>query len=108
MEFVFSGFRHDGNIREFKFIGIATDRTRMAFRVDADLSLLRRHGITLQEAPLLCWRLLDGMEEEARTPVVTFSEQEMATLASERAAIAKAAALKKRPWHARKPAEVKD
>ena len=108
MEFVFSGFRHDGNVRVFKFVGIAEDRTRSAFRVDADLSLLRRHGITLQEAPLLCRRLLDGMEDDARTPVITFSEQEMAALASERAEIAKAAALKKRPWHARKPVEAKE
>jgi hypothetical protein len=77
------------------------------FRVDADLGLLRRHGITLQEAPLLCRRLLDGVKDDARTPVITFSEQEMAALANERAEIAKAAALKKRPWHPRKPSEVK-
>ncbi len=108
MEFVFTGFHHRGNVREYSFEGVAEDRTRTAYQVDADLSLARRYGITLQELPLLCRRLLEAADDGARVPIITFTEQDMRTLATDRKAVAVAAALKKRPWHARRPAEAED
>lgn len=103
MDFVFSGFRQAGTFREYTFEGIAEDRSRSRFLVNADLSLARRHGITLQELPLLCLHLLESLDSRTATEPIYFSEDAMKTLASERAAIAKAAALKKRPWRPRKP-----
>jgi hypothetical protein len=103
MDFVFSGFRQAGTFREYTFEGIAEDRSRSRFLVNADLNLARRHGITLQELPLLCLHLLEGLDTLSPAEPIEFTEEAMKTLAAERAAIAKAAALKKRPWRPRKP-----
>jgi hypothetical protein len=105
MDFVFSGFRNSGSVREYTFEGIAEDRSRSRFIVDADLSLARRHGITLQELPLLCLHFLEGMAVLDGTKPIRFSEEAMIALATERAALARAAALRKRPWRPRKPEE---
>ena len=105
MEFVLTGFRHAGNVREYTFEGVTDSRTRTKFQVDADLTMARRYGITPQELPLLCRRLLEAMDDDERPALLTFSEQDMSTLATDRKATAAAAALRKRPWHARKPAE---
>ena len=60
MEFVFTGFRQSNNFRHFAFEGIAEDRTRTQFVVGADLMLIRKYQITMQELPLICLRLLEA------------------------------------------------
>jgi len=71
MQFVLTGFKHDGRLRVFEFQGIAADKTRSEFFVSADLTLIRTYGIRVQELPLLCLRLLEQHEfsEEERTLV---------------------------------------
>jgi hypothetical protein len=99
MQFTLTGFTHDMGFRVFAFEGIGEDRIRTKFTVRADLALIRRYGIRVQELPLLCRSLLTQREdaEEART--LTFTEEDMRV--HERGCAA-AAAQKKRP--PRKPA----
>lgn len=56
MQYILSGFTQDMGFRVFRFEGVAVDRprTRTVFTVRADLALIRRYGIQIQELPLLC------------------------------------------------------
>jgi len=58
------GFRQERDIRHFTFKGANDDRTHSEFTVAADVSLLRKYGIAVQELPLLCLHLL-----EQQTPI---------------------------------------
>lgn len=91
MKFVFTGFRQSGSIRQYAFNGIENDRTRTAFTVEADLTLLRKHAIAVQEVPLLCVRLLEQLDEAQSSRAVIFTEQEMLGYASGRVAAQEAA-----------------
>jgi hypothetical protein len=92
MKFVLGGFRQSENIRYYLFQGIGEDRrTRTDFSVGIDLSLLHKHGIPLQEAPLLCSLLLTsrGADEQLRSSMFSerslmFSEDEMRVHAARR------------------------
>ena len=53
MDFVLTGFRQDANVRHFAFQRVAGDHSRTEFTVSADMSLLVKHKIPLQELPLL-------------------------------------------------------
>jgi hypothetical protein len=93
MKFVLAGFRQTENIRFYSFQGIGEDRrTRTEFRVGIDLTLLHKHGIPLQEAPLLCSLLLAsrGADEQLRSSMFSecslmFSEDDMLAHAERRA-----------------------
>ena len=97
MVFILTGFTQDLGFRVFGFEGISEDRTRIVFTVRADLGLIRKYGIRVQELPLLCRGLLERREEGDEKRTVTFSEDEMRLHASSSAAAREAAALKKRP-----------
>jgi len=92
MKFVLAGFRQTQNIRYYSFQGIGEDRrTRTEFSVGIDLTLLHKHGIPLQEAPLLCSLLLTsrGADEQLRSwmlsePSLMFSEDDMRAHAARR------------------------
>ncbi len=75
MQFVLSGFTQEMGFRVFRFEGVAADRprTRTVFTVRAERALIRRYGIQIQELPLLCRGLLDGLggEEEIHTLIFT-------------------------------------
>jgi len=77
MQFLLTGFSHDAGLRVFAFQGIAADRTRIACSVSADLALSRRHGITVQELPLLCLRLLEQEEAGEQARHLAFAEDDM-------------------------------
>jgi hypothetical protein len=102
LEFIMTGFKQSLNVRHYSFQIIAGDRTRRDVLVDADLDLMRRHGISIQEMPLLCKHLLETMEDtriaaaeakgesknlNAETAVerIEFTEQSMVVLAQVRA-----------------------
>lgn len=93
MKFVMAGFRQTENVRYYSFQGIGEDRrTRTEFTVGIDLTLLQKHGIPLQEAPLLCSLLLTsrGSDEQLRgslfsEPSLIFSEDDMLAHAERRA-----------------------
>ena len=98
MQFVLTGFTQDVGFRVFTFEGIAADRVRTAFTVRADLALIRRHGIRIQELPLLCRSLLERCEGESETRGLTFTEEDMALHAKVRADdVRHRASLKKSP-----------
>lgn len=96
MEFVLAGFSHDQNIRTYAFTAIAADRSHRLITVGADMDLIRKHRIPLQELPLLCRRLLEGNIETMTTGTLMFTEQDMIGYAHDRSAAADAAAQKRR------------
>jgi hypothetical protein len=101
MHFVLVGFTQEMGFRAFAFEGIAANNVRTAFVVKVDLALIARYGIRMQELPLMCRGLLEGLEEgEERT--LTFTEERMRVHATDSAAAREAAAQKKKP--PRKPA----
>jgi hypothetical protein len=77
MEFVLAGFHQDANIRRYAFERIANDHTRTRFTVSADVTLLVKYRIPLQELPLLCRRLLEDGNESGPSMAVVFTESDM-------------------------------
>jgi hypothetical protein len=78
MQFIFTGFTQDMGFRVFAFEGVGLDRIRIKYTVRADLTLLLRYGIPMQELPLLCRRLLErGNVNGEERDAVTFTEDEM-------------------------------
>jgi hypothetical protein len=97
MQFVLTGFTQDLGCRVFAFEGIAVDRIRTPFTVRADLALIRRYGIQIQELPLLCRSVLERRDEASEAQAFTFTEEEMRTCATARAAAKDEAAHRRRP-----------
>jgi hypothetical protein len=97
MQYVLTGFTQELGFRVFAFEGIGEDRLRTKFTVKADLSLIRRYGIRLQELPLMCRGLLDRRTgaEEIRTLI--FTEDEMSLYERNSLAAREAAAQKRKP-----------
>jgi|SRR5579871_700313 len=95
IQYVLVGFTHEVGFRVFSFEGIGEQRVRLVYSVRADLSLVRKYGIRMQELPLLCRALLEQREESDTLRAFTFTEADMSLRADARAA--EAAAKKKRP-----------
>ena len=91
MNYLFTGFSQDEGVRRFRFESVAADRTRTGFVVGADLSLSRKHGISMQELPLLCCRLLETAGDTAERSL-TFTEADMRKYSDARTAAREAAA----------------
>lgn len=98
MEFVLTGFRQDANVRRFAFQRVAGDHSRTEFTVSADMSLLVKHKIPLQELPLLCRALLEDQQQTGPAKAVTFTETDMLVYVNRRSA-AKDEADRKRAQH---------
>ena len=96
MQFILTGFTQEMGFRVFAFERLGEDRVRTRCTVRADLVLVRRYGIRLQELPLMCRGLLERGEEGDETPTMTFSEEQMRTCANERASAKELAAHKKK------------
>jgi hypothetical protein len=92
--FVLTGFTHDFGFRVFEF-DCVDGRTRTRYTVRADLTLVRKYGIHIQELPLLCRRLLDKAEQGEQASF-TLPEEEMIACAEKEAARNQAKAHK--PW----------
>ena len=108
MSFVLTGFEQKENFRQFSFERIGADRMRLSYIVLADLALLRKYQIALQDAPLLCRRLLDDVDEGSVARSFTFTEEDMRKYATDRAAAKEAASLKAkrhRPFGRSNPTE---
>ncbi|MGH9632393.1 MAG: hypothetical protein ACRD7E_29150, partial [Bryobacteraceae bacterium] len=69
------------------------------FIVGADLALLRKYHIAVQEVPLLCRRLLEGLGDGPEPQSLMFTEEDMAGYANKRTAARDAAAQKKKIVH---------
>ena len=81
MSFILTGFRQDMAFRVFAFERRETTRSRMAFTVKADLGLIRRYDIRVQELPLLCRSLLERQEAVESFRAETASDVETRALA---------------------------
>lgn len=100
MQYILIGFTHDIGFRVFAFEGVGEDRVRTEFRVRADLSLIRRYGIRVQELPILCRGILERRNEDEEKRTFTYTEADMrvnAELCAEQAAAAKTRKVPRRP-----------
>jgi hypothetical protein len=100
-QFILTGFAQETDFRVFAFEGIGADRVRTKHTVRADLGLIRRYGIKVQDLPLLCRSLLDRHDNDGDAGALTFSEAEMRLYSEDCAAMRTAAAQKRKP--SRKP-----
>jgi hypothetical protein len=97
MQFILTGFTQELAFRVFAFERMGLDRIRTKYAVKADLALVRRYGIPVQELPLLCRNLLDRRDEGEAAHTLTFTEDDMCLHAKDRVAAREAAALKRKP-----------
>jgi len=98
MQFILTGFSQDMAFRVFAFERMGLDRVRTKYVVKADLALVRRYGIQVQELPLLCRNLLLRSENDEQTRhTLTFTEDDMCLHAKGCAAAKDAAAQKRKP-----------
>ena len=95
MQFILTGFTQDMGFRVFAFEGIKPDRTREQYTVRADLGLIRKYGIQVQELPLLCRGLLDKCGENEEKRALIFSEDDMQVRARDCALARETAAMRK-------------
>ena len=99
MHYTFTGFTHDSGFRVFAFEGVGEDRLRTDYKVRADLVLIRKYGIRIQELPLLCRAILDHSDGTDPRRVFTYTEADM----SLRAEVCAAQALASKRKTPRKP-----
>ncbi len=97
MQFILTGFTQDLAFRVFAFERMGLDRVRTKYAVRADLALVRRYGIQVQELPLLCRNLLQQRDESQESHTFIFTEDDMCLHAKDRAAARDAAAHKRKP-----------
>ncbi len=96
MEYVFTGFKQVEAIRHYGFEGIGADRSRTKYNVQADVALLRKYAIALQDVPLLCRRFLQEREGNDDLVSVMMSEDSMRKHADARTALIEDAARKRK------------
>ncbi len=77
MQYLLTGFIQNTGVRVFAFECVAADRVRTAYSVKADLALARKHGIQMQELPLLCRGVLERRGEGDEQRAFTFTEGDM-------------------------------
>ena len=77
MSFILTGFVHETNFRIFRFEQVEKGRERTQYTVRADLNLIRKYQIQMQELPLLCRRVLEQMPEDQPRRTFTYTEAEM-------------------------------
>ena len=77
MQYIITGFTHDMGFRVFAFEGIGEDRVRTEYKVRADLALIQRYGIRVQELPLLCRGILERRNEDEDQQAFTYTESDM-------------------------------
>jgi hypothetical protein len=77
VHYILTGFTHRIGFRVFSFDGVAADWVRTTYSVRADLTLARKHGIRVQELPLLCHGILERRSEDDQQRAFTFTEDDM-------------------------------
>jgi len=95
-EFVLTGFRQDENIRWYGFQGVSLEKKRIQCTVGADLVLVRKYRIPLQDLPLLCRHVLEGSSPVEVQSALMFTEEDMIGYASRRVAEQEAADQKRK------------
>ena len=90
MHYILTGFTHDVGFRVFAFEAIGEDHVRTAYSVRADLALVRKYGIRVQELPLLCRAVLEQRDGSDDARAFTYTEAAMCLRANVSAAEAAA------------------
>lgn len=103
MKLLYMGFTHKTTgVRLYNFEGAVSEGIRKAFLVTADVALLTKHHIRIQEAPMMCLRLLESSAEaEPQLDFLVLTEADMLDhVRANKAAEAEKAAKKrtKRPF----------
>jgi len=107
MKLIYMGFRHETNgVRLYSFEGVVSPEIRKDFLVTADIALLTKHHVRIQEVPMMCLQLLES-SAEAGPPleVLVLTEADMLNHVSAKAAEKEQAAKKrtKRPFRPANP-----
>jgi hypothetical protein len=87
MQFSLTGFSQTGSFRLYTFQGVTSDRMHREVNVGVDLNLARQYAISLQELPLLCWKLLEGEPGVGEVYSLTLSEEERLRISEQRAEV---------------------
>jgi cold shock CspA family protein len=100
----YMGFEQIGNLREYRFERMVKGRETESFAMTADLALLMKHSVSIQDGPGLCLRLLTaGLEAGgASGPLRTVTDAEVLAFAAARPAP------KTRPGPRKKPAAAQE
>lgn len=78
MPYILTGFTHHTGLRVFAFQeGIGHGSAATAFSVSADLALARKHGIPVQDLPLLCRAVLEQRSESDDRRAFMYTESDM-------------------------------
>ena len=86
MQYVLTGFTNDMDFRVFAFDVVGDQQVRTAYWIRADLRLVRKYGIKLQELPLLCRGVLEERIFVSKVEgTFTYTEAELCTHADARA-----------------------
>lgn len=80
--FLLTGFRNEQGARIYAFDGVGADRIRVPCTVVADLALIRKYNIRVQELPLLCRGMLDRQETVPANTRLELNEQELSSHAT--------------------------
>src|ERR1044071_8676102 len=96
MPFIITGFTQDMGFRVYAFER-TEKRIRTKFTVRADLALIQRYGIRLQDLPLVCRGILERHNEGEEQRTLIFTEDEMCLYATNCVAARDAAAQKRKP-----------
>ena len=100
MQFIFTGFTQIAGFRVFAFEGIGKDKTLTKLTVRADIGAGRKHGIHLQEFPLLCLEMLEQRVDDIKPGCeLVFDESRMLERADAIAGTRLAALLKRKASH---------
>jgi|SRR5579871_2461317 len=102
-ELILTGFRQANGIRSYMYQCQHEDGSSSEFTVDAEVNLLQKHGIGLQELPLLCRRVLEKQNSDVLLRTVTFTEDLMKEQADQRTALKQAAQNKRKPHRKPRP-----
>jgi hypothetical protein len=94
MEFKLLGFSEVGAVRRFVFKK-AGDPTDPPFTVIADLALVRKFNVPLQDLPSLCARLLEARVEHLPATTLFVTDADLSVVAEANSAAAKVIADKK-------------
>lgn len=86
MQYILTGFTHDVGFRVFAFHVLGENRVRTAYTVRADLALVRKYGIRVQELPLLCREVLEQSDGNGTQRTFTYTEAAMCLRANTHAA----------------------
>lgn len=106
MQLSYRGFEQLKGVRRFKIVDLSAKPERLFF-FTADLGLLAKHRITLQELPGLCFDLLTLASKDGEESVAKFSDyvlvpDDLALFTAPRRAQALARA-SKQPSHVNRP-----